>query len=164
MRDFNREIWKLFEQKMTGYAYESFGEYAEYDKVEKFVNSFMRAMSINCYSREKNTDAKYVIHRFIKRIKEKSDSKAEIKFADIFLENDIEFEFQKNIGQYRVDFLFENKIIFECDGPQHRTTREYDQKRDRYITSKGYTVLRCDLDILVCMIPEVIEKLKKIVV
>ena len=161
MRDFNREIWKLFEQKMLNYAQESYGEYAEYCKVEKFVNSFMRAMLINFYSTWAKPDAKYVILRFVKKIREKSDSKAEIKFANILFENDIEFEFQKNIGPYRVDYLLDNKIVFECDGPHHVMTRPQDQKRDRYITNKGYTVLRCDLSVLTCMIPEVIKSLKK---
>lgn len=52
------------------------------------------------------------------------------------------------IDRYRVDFLIEHrskKIIVECDGHDfHEKTKEqasYDKKRDRFLISKGYTVL-----------------------
>mgnify|MGYP006271860959 FL=1 len=57
------------------------------------------------------------------------------------------FEFQAELGPYRVDFLWrEQRVIAECDGfAYHGSTRErfeYDRQRDAYLQSLGYTVWR----------------------
>ena len=57
------------------------------------------------------------------------------------------FEFQAQIGQFRVDFLWrEQMAIVECDGfAYHGSTRdafERDRARDAYLQSLGYTVWR----------------------
>lgn len=60
---------------------------------------------------------------------------------------------QQDIGEYRVDFLLRTyfkgnfkDIIIECDGHNfHGKTKEQvarDKKRDRYLTSMGYFILR----------------------
>lgn len=58
---------------------------------------------------------------------------------------------QQKIDNYTVDFLvtsdFSNeKIIIECDGHDfHEKTKEqaqHDKERDRFLTSKGYIILR----------------------
>ncbi len=52
---------------------------------------------------------------------------------------------QKIIGEYIVDFcITEANLIIELDGAQHyeAETKEYDKKRDDYLRSRGYTVLR----------------------
>ena len=57
------------------------------------------------------------------------------------------FEFQAQIGDYRVDFLWrEQRIIAECDGfAYHGSSRERferDRIRDAYLQSLGFTVWR----------------------
>jgi len=57
------------------------------------------------------------------------------------------FEFQAELGPYRVDFLWrDQRVIAECDGfAFHGSTRERfenDRQRDRYLQSLGYTVWR----------------------
>ena len=60
---------------------------------------------------------------------------------------------QYKIGKYIVDFLvgydnegLEQKVVIECDGHDfHEKTKEqvaYDKKRERFLTSNGYIVLR----------------------
>lgn len=57
------------------------------------------------------------------------------------------FEFQAEVGPYRVDFLWrEQQVIAECDGfAFHGSTREKfesDRRRDNYLQSLGFTVWR----------------------
>ena len=58
---------------------------------------------------------------------------------------------QKTMGPYIVDFyIAEKKTVIEADGSQHfeEAGTTADQKRDRYLNSKGLTVLRySNLDI-----------------
>lgn len=53
------------------------------------------------------------------------------------------FRRQQPIGQYIVDFVsFERKIIIELDGGQHAIRKRQDQKRDIWLRSQGFEVLR----------------------
>lgn len=53
------------------------------------------------------------------------------------------FKRQKPMGRYVVDFVcLEEKLIIELDGGQHSESIEYDQVRDSWLRSEGYTVLR----------------------
>ncbi len=57
----------------------------------------------------------------------------------------IRFKRQKIIGHYIVDFCCSSKkLIIELDGSQHyeEEGEEYDKKRDAFLVSLGYTVLR----------------------
>lgn len=58
----------------------------------------------------------------------------------------IEFEAQKEIGKYRVDFYFAKaKLVVECDGKEYHSDfiqQEKDIKREFEIMKKGYIVLR----------------------
>ena len=52
---------------------------------------------------------------------------------------------QKVIGNYIVDFyIASKKLVIELDGRQHLTpeNREYDAKRDAYLSSLGLKILR----------------------
>lgn len=56
---------------------------------------------------------------------------------------DLKFKRQKPIGHYIVDFVcLEHRLIVELDGGQHAEQVTYDQKRDAWLRSQGYTVLR----------------------
>lgn len=54
------------------------------------------------------------------------------------------FRRQRSIGKYIVDFYRpKKKLIIEIDGSQHREKqRMYGIKRDKYLNSLGFTVLR----------------------
>ena len=56
---------------------------------------------------------------------------------------DLKFKRQKPIGRYIVDFVcMEHRLIIELDGSQHAEQVAYDQQRDAWLRSQGYTVLR----------------------
>ncbi|MDP2031501.1 MAG: endonuclease domain-containing protein [Thiobacillus sp.] len=55
----------------------------------------------------------------------------------------LKFRRQQPLGAYIVDFLCaDKKLIVELDGGQHQERVEYDQGRDGWLKSEGYTVLR----------------------
>ncbi len=55
----------------------------------------------------------------------------------------LKFKRQKPMGRYIVDFVcLEQRLIIEIDGGQHSEQVDYDQDRDAWLRSQGYTVLR----------------------
>ncbi|MBN1827042.1 MAG: endonuclease domain-containing protein [Candidatus Eisenbacteria bacterium] len=55
------------------------------------------------------------------------------------------FRRQRSIGPYVVDFVcLEIKVVVELDGGQHgeSATEKYDRRRDKYLESEGFRVLR----------------------
>jgi very-short-patch-repair endonuclease len=55
----------------------------------------------------------------------------------------IKFKRQKPVGNYIVDFVcFAPKLVVEIDGGQHAEQVVYDRRRDTYLQSEGFTVLR----------------------
>lgn len=55
----------------------------------------------------------------------------------------LKFKRQKPVGRYIVDFVcVKQRLIIEIDGGQHAEQIEYDQHRDDWLHSQGYTVLR----------------------
>jgi len=54
----------------------------------------------------------------------------------------LKFKRQKPMGRYIVDFVcLERRLIIEVDGGQHAEQAAYDQRRDAWLQSQGYTVL-----------------------
>jgi very-short-patch-repair endonuclease len=54
----------------------------------------------------------------------------------------LRFRRQTPIGQYIVDFVcHERRLVVELDGGQHAES-QHDARRDRWLESKGYRVLR----------------------
>jgi very-short-patch-repair endonuclease len=71
------------------------------------------------------------------------------------------FKRQKPIGRYVVDFIcLEDKLIIELDGGQHSENMEYDQERDSWLRSQGYTVLRFWNNELMNEIESVLERIR----
>ena len=71
------------------------------------------------------------------------------------------FRRQQPIGPYVVDFVcFEKKVIIELDGGQHSEQIVYDTKRDAWLESQGYRVLRFWNNQLLGDIEAVLETLK----
>lgn len=55
----------------------------------------------------------------------------------------LKFKRQKPVGRYIADFLcWERRLIVELDGGQHAGQTAYDEQRDAWLRSQGYTVLR----------------------
>lgn len=55
----------------------------------------------------------------------------------------LKFKRQKPMGRFIVDFVcVERQLIIEINGGQHAEQAEYDQHRDAWLRSQGYTVLR----------------------
>ena len=55
----------------------------------------------------------------------------------------MKFRRQKPMGPYVVDFVSsEHKLIVELDGGQHSDQQGYDDRRTRWLESRGFTVLR----------------------
>jgi very-short-patch-repair endonuclease len=53
------------------------------------------------------------------------------------------FRRQQTIGAYIVDFVsLDAKLVLELDGGQHADAVDYDAKRDAWLASEGYRVLR----------------------
>ena len=56
---------------------------------------------------------------------------------------DLKFKRQKPLGRYIVDFAcLEHRLVIELDGGQHSKQTAYDQRRDAWLRSQGYAVLR----------------------
>jgi len=56
---------------------------------------------------------------------------------------DFDFHRQKPIGNYIVDFFCPDlKLIIEIDGPSHEGKEIYDKKREKYLCSLGFNILR----------------------
>jgi very-short-patch-repair endonuclease len=53
------------------------------------------------------------------------------------------FRRQQPIGKYIVDFVcLEKRLIIEVDGGQHDDQGSYDAKRDSWLSSQGFRILR----------------------
>jgi very-short-patch-repair endonuclease len=72
--------------------------------------------------------------------------------------NGLKFRRQTPIGPYIADFVcIELKLIVEADGGQHAEREAYDQQRDRWLRSRGFTVLRFWNDQILRETPAVLE-------
>ncbi len=79
----------------------------------------------------------------------------------------VRFRRQHPIGRYIVDFVcLQYRLIVEADGSQHGG--QYDQERDSFLRSVGFTVIRFwswdvirDLDAVVSTVAEEIDRLRR---
>lgn len=57
--------------------------------------------------------------------------------------NGLDFDRQKIIGNYIVDFYCaQSDVVVEVDGTSHRGREDYDLKRDSFLSGLGLTVIR----------------------
>jgi very-short-patch-repair endonuclease len=91
----------------------------------------------------------------------KADSKAEALFYRIMLNSGIKFTFQHNIGPYRADYLVMGFLVIEIDGPQHDA--DHDKRRDKYLRSMGYKIIRVPTWVLMSCPDAVIDEIKEAV-
>lgn len=74
------------------------------------------------------------------------DSKAEWILARMLYDSGIKFVFHKQIGPYEADYIVNDTVIVEIDGPLHDQKR--DQRRDAYLRRMGYRVIRLPIWII----------------
>jgi very-short-patch-repair endonuclease len=75
--------------------------------------------------------------------------------------NGLDFDRQKIIGNYIVDFYCaEKSVVIEVDGATHENKQTYDEKRDQFLKSLGLTVIRLLAKDVLQNKSEVIEYLK----
>ena len=56
--------------------------------------------------------------------------------------NGLDFDRQKIIGNYIVDFYCANRgVVIEIDGITHNDKTDYDKERDKFLTELGLTVI-----------------------
>lgn len=73
----------------------------------------------------------------------RNPTKAEAELKRKLLNWKIRFRSQRPYSHYIVDFLIPEKLlIIEVDGKYHEKTQEYDLKRQTYLESLGFTVIR----------------------
>ena len=83
--------------------------------------------------------------KFAKQLRKKSTNAEDLVWRKLRARrlHGIKFRRQQPIGNYIVDFAsFEKRIVIELDGGHHKKNKEKDIERDRFLTEKGYTVLR----------------------
>lgn len=86
-----------------------------------------------------NEIEKAFYNAFINKCQQKYGSHLELMTFQYWI------EYGKVIGPYKVDFLFDKKIVVEIDGHDYHKTKEqrdYDYKRERYLMKNGYFVVR----------------------
>ena len=73
----------------------------------------------------------------------------------------LKFKRQKPMGRYIVDFVcMERQLIIELDGGQHAEQMAYDQHRDAWLRSQGYTVLRFWNNEVMHQLEDVLEQIR----
>ena len=73
----------------------------------------------------------------------------------------LKFKRQKPMGRYIVDFVcMERQLIIELDGGQHVEQVAYDQHRDAWLRSQGYTVLRFWNNEVMHQLEDVLEQIR----
>ena len=73
----------------------------------------------------------------------KKKTPAELKLFKHLLKWKIRFRTQRMIDYFIVDFLIpDRKLIIEVDGGYHKKTKQYDDRRQKYLEKKGFNVIR----------------------
>ena len=73
----------------------------------------------------------------------------------------LKFKRQKPMGRYIVDLVcMERQLIIELDGGQHAEQVAYDQHRDAWLRSQGYTVLRFWNNEVMQQLEDVLEQIR----
>ncbi len=129
----------------------------------EIVRAFNNHVDLKVRNYYKNSN--YDIPRLtleLNKIRSEADSKAEMIFYDKLIKENINFKFQYKITPYRVDFLINDELIVEIDGPHHNDEKQkiYDKKRDGYLESYGYKIIRYPIWLIAMDINAVIEQIK----
>ncbi len=125
-------------------------------RIRNIVGQVMNNRVRNYYKHDRTAPLSSGMRTVLDALNDKcADSKAETIFYNMLLEKGVDFDFQVKIGKYRVDFLFDNLIVFKGDGPHHNSQVEYDRFRDKFLESMGYQVMRMRWT-LVAQMPDIV--------
>jgi very-short-patch-repair endonuclease len=96
-------------------------------------------------------------------IEGKADSKAEQILLGLLASEKIPCVFHRQIGPYTADYLINDHIVIELDGPHHQneTQGQRDDKKDKYLKRMGYVVLRIPLWVLEINTDAVLSEIKQ---
>ncbi len=76
--------------------------------------------------------------------------------------NGVKFRRQEPLGKYIVDFMsYERSIVIELDGGQHATDQERDGRRDEWLRTEGFKVLRFWNNDVLGNLEGVLEEIRK---
>ena len=116
-------------------------------KVEKYFSIYLQQKQTAFYNgKEEIPNMKAITRETLELLCGiQPDSKAEAIMYEALMKEKISFQFQYKIGPFRVDFLIDDWLVFELDGPMHVLNPKYDERRKEYIEKKGYTVLAIPL-------------------
>lgn len=136
-------------------------------EIIKTFNAHIDSKVKNYYNDKKNQfGIGATLKKSIEELKKYNyDSKAEVVFEYILKENKIPFKFQYKIKPYRVDFLVDEFLVVEIDGPLHETKQQnnHDLIRDKYLRDLGYKVLRLPIWLISASTKAVIDEIKEII-
>lgn len=136
--------------------------------IEQMASEGMDSQSIaSAFKHHIDSKIKYFYRRpdFIKlrdltdKILSTPDSKAESILIRLLYDNKIAFVFHKLIGPYEADYVINDTLIIELDGPAHDEKR--DEKRDKYLRRMGYKIIRLPIWILSINTDAIIEEIKE---
>lgn len=149
-------------KRIRDHALKDFGPAIEQMAAEGMnQDQIVRAFRSHCDSKIKSFYRKKDFDHVLKGLSLsdlKADSKAEAMFYSALTDSKIKFVFQKEIGPYRVDYVFDDTVVVELDGPQH--TKAKDDRKDKYLRRMGYKVIRIPLWILAMDVGAVIDEIR----
>ena len=129
---------------------------------DKIVHAFISHIKIKqsqYYSQRNQPELiKNIMYKAIKKLKSRI-SKAELIFHELLEINNIKFEYQYPIGPYFADFMVNNSLVLEIDGPYH--DKRHDDTKDKYLKKMGYRVMRVPLTILFHSPQALIKEIQK---
>jgi very-short-patch-repair endonuclease len=149
--------------KIKDKALESFGPIAESmaeqgktpEEIAAFFVTHVKAKEAQYYSKKTYL---MPVAKVLNEIELKKNSTAESIFYDMLIASGLRLKFQHEIGRYRVDYLINDSVVLELDGPGHEQKR--DDIRDAYMRKLGYTIIRVPLWVLELSPDAVIEEIK----
>ena len=161
------ENFKKLQSQITTEFQDLFGEkisVKDKPKVEKFLSLYLKQKTTQFYGSENGMSSLGNILQEILAAGPKisADSKAETIIYKGLQDANISFQFQYKIGPFRVDFLIDDWLVFELDGPLHKLNVQYDMDRTKYIKNKGYTVLHVPLILAIFDKDSVVEKIHEL--
>ena len=126
------------------------------EEIAAFFVTHVRAKEAQYYSKKAYLTP---VAKVLNRIDLKKDSTAESIFYDMLIASGLRLKFQHEIGRYRADYLVNDSVVVELDGPGHKQKR--DDFRDAYMRKLGYTIIRVPLWVLEISPNAVIEGIKE---
>lgn len=136
------------------------GEGCDTDQIVRAFQNHVEAKTKDFYRRP---DFVRIVDAVSAVIEGRPDSKAEMIMLAMLQDNGIKCVFHRKIGPYTADYLVNERVILELDGPQHQKVSQgqHDTRRDAYLKRMGYEVVRIpiwalsiDTDAIIAVIRE----------